>query len=752
MPAFDSPLFSLGCFALGFALAAAVAFAAGRVWLKRIDALVAAAGAIARQDRFVRIPYQARSGALGDLARGLSLLREQVVRADTLAVEEKAAHDQRRTIQSAQSWFIRELEQATGGTIDDLANAADMLRVTAVQMTKQADETLQRSTESSNMAGVAAASMSSVAAAANQLTLMVDRLRDEIDSARKTSGAAVGSIVTTDETVQELAIGAQRIGRIIALIDSIARQTKLLALNATIEAQRGGEAGQGFAVVATEVRNLSTQTGEATANIRADIDRTNHAVADAVAALSGAGEAIRSIERVTAELSALISEGAQAANQISRHADEVAASVHSMSGHAAAVTRSSSETRHAAEHLEAAADRLTAQSASLRDSVSGFLRNIQGGAIRIGVLHSLSGTMASAERPLKDLLVMLVDDVNRSGGLLGRPLELVIVNTRSDWSSYGPLSRKLLTEDKVAAIFGCWTSISRKEALPVIEECDGLLFYPIQYEGQEQSPNIFYTGATPNQQAIPAVDFLMSPQGGGFRRFAMIGTDYIYPQTTHRILIGYLKQKGLVDDDLSAELTPFGHEDWEPVVGRIKRFAKGGRTAIISTVNGDANAFFFRELARQRVSASDVPAMAFSIGENEAAALDSGLLAGHYVAWSYLQSLDTAENRSFRERWSAHTGDANAITDDPMEATWIGFNMWREAATRAGSVDVAAVRAALVGQRLRAPSGVDVIMDANHHLHKPLAIGRVTKSGAIEIVSKQTTPIAPQPFSPYLAA
>jgi urea transport system substrate-binding protein len=288
--------------------------------------------------------------------------------------------------------------------------------------------------------------------------------------------------------------------------------------------------------------------------------------------------------------------------------------------------------------------------------------------------------------------------------------------------------------------------------LPVVERLRGLLFYPVQYEGEEQSPNIFYTGATPNQQAIPAIDFLLSPAGGNIRRFALIGTDYIYPQLTNRILQGYLRERGIADADVLTHLAPFSHEEWGGLVKQIRQFSKGAPTAIISTINGDSNVHFYRELARQGISASDLPVMAFSVGENEVAAMPKGLLQGHYVSWNYLMAVDTPENARFLDRWRHHMADQAAVTDDPMEATWVGFNLWCEAVRKVGSTDTAAVRSAIAGQRLRAPSGFDVMMDPdNHHLHKPVFIGRVTSSGGIEIISRSDRLFEPSPFSSYLS-
>jgi urea transport system substrate-binding protein len=718
---------------------------------RKLTPLVVTMAAIANRERFVGIPYTEDRGLRGAFARGLLAVRSAVAEADALAAEQKAVQDQQRSFHGAQDWFISQFERSADGLIATVAEAAVALRTTAGSMIVQADETRRRSAATSDMAKAAAGSISTVADAAARLAGMAQHLQAQVGDTAQVSVQAVDMVGQTDEAVRQLSDSAARIAAVVDLITGITHQTKMLALNARIEANRAGEAGQGFAVVSGEIKVLSSKTADATANISSDVHRMDQVVQTAGGALGKIGSAIRSIEGLTANLGTLVVEENQAAAEIGRHAAELTAGVHAMSDHAAAVEGSSSETRVMADHLMEAAKGLAGQSDVLRQTVTGFLGNIRGGSIRIGILHSLSGTMASAEQPLKDLLVMLVDEVNQAGGLLGRPLELVIVNPRSEWSQYGELTRRLLARDKVAALFGCWTSISRKAVLPVVEELGGLLFYPVQYEGEEQSHNIFYTGATPNQQAIPAVDFLMSAAGGGAQRFALVGTDYVYPQVTNQILKGYLRSKRIADAAVRADLMPFSHEDWASIVRQIRQFAKGGRTAVISTINGDSNVHFYRELARQGVRAAELPVMAFSVGENEAAAMPRGLLDGHYVAWNYLMTIETPENRRFRDHWRRYIGKDSAVTDDPMEATWIGFNMWCAAVRQAGSTEPDAVRKALAGRRLRAPSGFEVRMDdANHHQHKPVFIGRIAPSGSIEIASRSDSLVPPSPFSAYL--
>jgi urea transport system substrate-binding protein len=371
--------------------------------------------------------------------------------------------------------------------------------------------------------------------------------------------------------------------------------------------------------------------------------------------------------------------------------------------------------------------------------------------IKVGILHSLSGTMAISESVLKDTVLMLISDQNKKGGLLGKKLEPVVVDPASDWDAFAEKARELLTRDKVAVVFGCWTSISRKAVLPVFEQLNGLLFYPVQYEGEESSRNIFYLGATPNQQAIPAVRYLMSKEGGEVRRWVLLGTDYIYPRTTNRILSAYLAAEGVSGDDITTIYTPFGQSDWREIVERIKSLGSDGkRTAVISTINGDANAHFYRELIAQQVSAKSIPVLALSVGERELLGIDRNGLTGQLAAWNYFQSVKSAENDAFIKMWADFTDQRDTTTNDPMEATFIGFRMWAQAVSQAGTVDVNAVRQAMYGQRVRAPSGFEVVMNTNHHLSKPAMIGKLDASGSFDVVWRSINPIKASVWSKYL--
>ncbi|TYL46979.1 urea ABC transporter substrate-binding protein [Marinomonas sp. IMCC 4694] len=361
------------------------------------------------------------------------------------------------------------------------------------------------------------------------------------------------------------------------------------------------------------------------------------------------------------------------------------------------------------------------------------LPSLAADTIKVGVLHSLSGTMAISETTLKDTVLMMVDDQNKKGGLLGKKLEAVVVDPASNWPLFAEKGRELLTKDKVDVIFGSWTSVSRKSVLPVLEELNGLMFYPVQYEGEESSKNVFYTGAAPNQQAIPAVDYLMNDLG--VERFVLAGTDYVYPRTTNKILEAYLKAKGVAAKDIMINYTPFGHSDWQSIVSDIKKFGNEGmKTAVVSTINGDANIPFYKELGNQGISAEDIPVVAFSVGEEELSGLDTKPLVGHLAAWNYFQSVDSEENDTFIEAWKAYTKNPDRVTNDPMEATYIGFKMWVNAVTEAGTTDVDAVEQAMIGQETPNLTGGIAVMNKNHHLSKPVLIGEIQDDGQFEVV------------------
>ena len=377
--------------------------------------------------------------------------------------------------------------------------------------------------------------------------------------------------------------------------------------------------------------------------------------------------------------------------------------------------------------------------------------------IKVGILHSLSGTMAISETALKNTALMTIEEINAKGGVMGKKLEAVVVDPASNWPLFAEKARQLITQDKVAVVFGCWTSVSRKSVLPVFEELNSLLFYPVQYEGEELSKNVFYTGAAPNQQAIPAVEYLMSDEGGGAKRWFLLGTDYVYPRTTNKILRAFLKSKGVAEKDIEEVYTPFGHSDYQTIVANIKKFSAGGKTAVVSTINGDSNVPFYTELGNQGLKATDVPVVAFSVGEEELRGVDTKPLVGHLAAWNYFMSLKNPENDEWKKKWAAYTKAKKLpyadkpLTNDPMEAAYIGVYMWKQAVEKAKSTDVDKVRTAVYGQTFKAPSGIMSKMDEkNHHLHKAVFIGEVKGDGQFNVVWKTKGPVKAQPWSPFI--
>ncbi len=365
--------------------------------------------------------------------------------------------------------------------------------------------------------------------------------------------------------------------------------------------------------------------------------------------------------------------------------------------------------------------------------VFSFISNLKADTIKVGVLHSLSGTMAISETTLKDTVLMLIEKQNKAGGLLGKKLEAVVVDPASDWPLFAEKAKELLTVQKVDVVFGCWTSVSRKSVLPVFEELNGLLFYPVQYEGEESSKNVFYTGAAPNQQAIPAVDYLAAQ---GVKKWVLAGTDYVYPRTTNKILESYLKEVlGVSEKDIMINYTPFGHSDWQTIVSDIKKFGMAGKkTAVVSTINGDANVPFYKELGNQGIKAEDIPVVAFSVGEEELSGFDTSPLVGHLAAWNYFMSAESEVNDEFIESWLKFIKDDKRVTNDPMEAHVIGFEMWVKAVEKAGTTKVDPVREAMYGITVPNLTGGTAVMNTNHHLTKPVLIGEIQADGQFDIV------------------
>ena len=374
--------------------------------------------------------------------------------------------------------------------------------------------------------------------------------------------------------------------------------------------------------------------------------------------------------------------------------------------------------------------------------------------VKIGVLHSLSGTMAISETSLKDVVLMAVEEINAAGGVMGKQIKAVVVDPASDWDLFAEKAKGLIIEEEVAVVFGCWTSVSRKSVLPVFEDHNSLLFYPVQYEGEEQSLNVFYTAATPNQQLIPAAEYMMEEVGA--KKFYLLGTDYVFPRTANKVLKAFLKTKGVPDQNIVEEYTPFHHQDYQTIVDKIKKFAAGGDACVLSTINGDSNVPFYKEFANQGLTSDDCPIMAFSVAEDELRAMDVPPLVGHLAAWNYFQSINTPENKKFVKNFKAFCernglpGGSKRVTDDPIEAAYFGVYVWKAAVEKAGSFDVDKVREAVYGLEFDAPGGKKMMHASNQHTLKPVYIGEIKKNGQFKIIYKSDGLVSPDSYSSYL--
>lgn len=650
-----------------------------------------------------------------------------MIEADSLVVDQRRREAEARLHYAGRSFFTRQFRAAVDEVTHAFAAGSDRIGNTAADLAQRNRHMHVKVASASDSAQAASEDVNAIAVSARGILGRIKRSAGDIGASRSASDRAVADLASADETVRGLALAAARIGEVVTLIQTVARQTSLLALNASIEAVHAGDAGQGFAVVASGVKKLASQTAQATEDISQQVKDIQQAVELTAAALKNVHASVGSINEADSNLRTVL-------EQQTAQLDEIALRATNVAGQVATALP---DIRSAVGHVDQAGQSVLGTAEELIDRSQGLVTTV-----------GRYFTMTASERPLQELLVMLIEKLNTEGGLLGRPVEAVIMNPRSDALAYATQARALLTEHKVAAIFGCWTSASRKEVLPVVEELNGLLFYPSQYEGEEESPNIFYTGATPQQQAIPAVDYLL---GQGRKRFFLLGTDTVYPRTTNAILKSYLNAQGIPGEDVAEFYTPFNHKNWEDVVTWIRRFGASGDAAIVTTVSGDANIYFYRELGRQGITAESLPAITLSIGEGELPAIAGPEMAGHLAAWSYLHEIDSPENKAFVSAWRRFCNAPNVVTDDPMEATWIGFNLWKEAVSLEGSVEVKDVRRALGGLRIKAPSGFEVMMDlSNHHLHKPAMIGRITADARIVPIWISQGLIAPEPWSPWL--
>jgi urea transport system substrate-binding protein len=731
-------------FLLALACAFAGALAVGCFAEDRLAGIIVSISKIASGDRYTSLPKLLGDGAIRSFSDTAGKIRAALIEADNLAVDRGRRETEARLHHAGRHFFTGNFRRGIDDVVNAFTNAGERIRGTAAELALTNRQMAQQVRTSADKAAQAAEDVADVAAAARDVqALAVDSGR-QVEEARAATDRTVTQLARADETMRNLGEAAARIDQVIKMIQAIAGQTSLLALNATIEAARAGESGRGFAVVAAEVKELSRRTATATKEVSDQIHGIQDAVKEAAEAILAVDKSVAAMSHVNENVTRLMEQQIVKLDRIGTEANKVASTVgEALPGIRAIVT----DVAQAGDAVLETADDLIARAQSLTSSVSRYFADLDHGSIKVGILHSLSGTLTGSERPLQQILVMLIEKLNEAGGLLGRPVEAAIMDPRSDTGAYAAQAEALLRDHQVAAIFGCWTSASRKQVLPVLEKYDGLLFYPSQYEGEEQSPYVIYTGATPQQQALPAVDHLL---GLGRRRFFLLGTDYVYPRTTNAIIRNYLQSHGIGADAVDELYVPFGEKAYADTVQRIRKFA-GRDGAIIATLSGDSNVHFFRERARQGLDADILPVMSLSLGEAELPALAERNLLGHMVSWNYLQSLDTPENRAFIDEWRAFTGDANAITNDPMEASWIGFQLWAQSVAAAGTTEPQAVRRALAGRSIRAPSGFDVRLDAeSQHLHKPSVIGRMDAQNAIWPVHISKGLIAPDPWSRWL--
>jgi urea transport system substrate-binding protein len=729
---------------LALVIGALGALAVGSFAERRLASITRSIGKIAAGDRYLSLPDQMGDGAIRDFGATAETIRGALIEADTLAVDQRRREAEARLHHAGRVFFTGNFRGAVEDVVNAFTSAGERIRGTAADLAQSNRLMAQQVTESSEAAARAAEDVAGVAEAARDVQMLAVNSGRQVEETRAATARTVTELARADETMRNLGLAASRIEEVIKLIHSIAGQTSLLALNATIEAARAGESGRGFAVVAAEVKDLARRTDQATKEIGAQIHGIQAAVQETAEAIGAVDRSVAAMGQANETITGLMEQQIARLDIIGSEAMKVAATVsEALPGIRSVVT----DVAMAGDAVLSTADDLIARAQSLSASVTRYFSDLDHGSIKVGILHSLSGTLTTSERPLQQLIVMMIEKLNRNGGLLGRPVEAVIMDPRSDADAYAAQAESLLGEHGVAAIFGCWTSASRKRVLPVLSKYDGLLFYPSQYEGEEQSPHVVYTGATPQQQALPAVDHLL---GLGRRRFFLLGTDFVYPRTTNAIIRNYLKSRGIGDDAVDELYTPFGEKAWGDIVHRIRKFA-GRDGAIIATLSGDSNVHFFRERARQGLDADILPVMSLSLGEAEMPALYERNLIGHMVAWNYLHAIDTPENKAFIAEWRAFTGDEKAVTNDPMEASWIGFQLWARAVAAAGTTEVQAVKRALAGSSIRAPSGFDVRLDAdNQHLHKPAFIGRMDQHNYIWPVWHSDGLIAPEPWSRWL--
>jgi len=718
---------------------------------RRLSGVIESIETLAGGQVFIKVPHREAAGGIGRLAGAVERLRHALLEAEAVRAGHEAAAEQREQQRAILSHFVDRFEQTIGGVEAGLTRAATGMEQAAGTLADQADAMSERSHTVNRAADDTARNVDTLVDATTQLDSSLTEIRIRIADAAEEMTAARRAMEEAAAVVGALASAGAEIGSIVDTIGGIAGQTRMLALNATIEANRAGEAGRGFAVVADEVKTLSAQTTAATAEIANRVGCIQDAVQRSTAANDHITGAIERLAEVMNQLRSNADDQGQASRAMDNAVQGTAAETRKVTDNIRDVATASGHTRSEAGRVLEAARALSAQSDTLRQAIGSFLADLDHGRIRIGVLHSFSGAGALGERPLKDVLMMAVKALNAGGGLLGRPVEAILYDTRSDPALYAEAARKALTEDGVSALFGGWSSASRLAIAPVLEQTGGLLFYASQYEGEPPLPHVIYTGAPPNQQVLPALGHLLSPAGGGYLRVFLVGNDTLYAKRTHEVVRRALTARGISAAAIGERLAPVGTDDWSATVRAIRAFAaaEGGRqasavrTLIFSTIGGDSNLNFLRDLG-----GADIPVLTVSIGESELRHLDPRYAQGHMLAWNYLMTVATPENQAFLSQWRTCRADPGAVVNDAMEATWIGFQLWTEAVRAAGSVEPALVEAALPSVSVRALTGFDLRLDpASRHLHKPALLGRITRSGTVEVVWRSEGLVAPDPWN-----
>jgi urea transport system substrate-binding protein len=683
---------------------------------------ICALQALAEGDRFVVVPAPLLpSVPCRDLAAVAGRMRRDLLDVDAIIADQKRMLAEARIRRDNLAFFTSQFHQTIGQTMAAFVRRGDDISRTVEELSSFNTELLREAGDVTQAVAETARDVKAVSEATDTIASVVSATTQQIAASDETTRATIADLNRSRATIGRLKHASDEITSILSIIRTVASQTSLLALNATIEAARAGDKGLGFSVVASEVKTLATRSEQATETIRAQIGAMQSVVEETAKAIDAILERVTSLTHNHEALSSSLAQGTTAIEQIGTRAQDVVGRVGTTIPDLAAGFR---EVETSAQNILATARDLMDGSQELFQRIGSYFDDLASGSIKVGILHSLSGTVTAAERPLHDLLIGLIERVNQAGGLLGRPLEALIVNPRSDPRAYADGAAQMI-EAGVAAIFGCWTSQSRLETRPVLEAHDALLFYPSQYEGGETSPSIVCVGGTPQQRAWPAVDFLV---GRGRRRLILIGHDTIYSRGTHRSIKAYASRAGVIAiRDIVTDTT----KNWSAIVRAIARAPHQEELAIVLTLDGDASVAFFREMARRGMRADRIPALSLSIGEAEMGAHDAATMAGHYVAWTYLHGVHGPAREAFVATWRAISDNPDAVTNDALAATFSGFMLWTEAVRTAGSTKTAAVRDALRRVTVTAPSGVALRMTVDQHVALPAFVGRIARDGTI---------------------